>query len=628
MTDHNSYINFDNKVITKLKNIYLDLQQNKLFKYSLLALAIKTLLFIVLISDNMANGVDFKNLFFSVPPILVYLSFFLILLSFCFLFKGKFQLWSYSILNLLLTILYIADILYYRSNRKLLTFQLLSAVSSNMENLGDSILGLFRFVDILFLLDLILIIFLTIKEKKNLKKYKSNVCAFLLLLITPILYLNYAHIKVDKLKVSFINQTLFQKAWTDNQVVSNLTPIGFHCYDFIIYLENLKPYTIPDEEKAEAENWLKEKYENLPANEYKGIFKDKNLIVLQLESFENSIINRKINGNEITPNLNKLLKNSLYFDNFHEQTYMGNTADAELITNTSVLPIRDGVTFFQAPYNEYKYSLPNIFTNMGYSTTASHPDKAVYWNWQQSLRSIGYKLTNDEAFFDNSESIGLGLSDKAFLEQWVDVITTSPEPSLNYGVTLSCHTPFKLEEKYINFDLPAELANTDLGNYIQSAHYTDEQIGNLFDTLDKNGVLDNSVVVMYGDHEGVTKYFSDSLNQLDYDNNWFKNNNKKVPLIIYSKDLNGETISTIGGQVDTLPTLAYLFDQKAEEYSMNYIGRNLLNTNKNFAVLSNGSIICKDLNDEEMSKMLDSLSISNKLVKSNYFKEGIENNEK
>ncbi|MEW8957296.1 LTA synthase family protein, partial [Clostridium sp.] len=603
----------------KLKDTLQIIKTDKIFKYTFIALFIKTVIFLLLISDDKAVGVNFRAVLFSAPPIIAYFSFISIFLSFSYLFKKKFHLWSYTFLNVLLTIIYIGDIWYYRSNHSFLNYHMLS-YTSNLDNLGESVFAMARPVDILFVIDIFLIIFLSIRNIEKYRDFKRDLKGFLLLFIVPTLYLTYAHYKIDIYGKAYENQFLFRKAWAQNQTMTNLTPIGYHIYDLYDFYKESKPYVLTEEEKKEAEDWIKNKNENIPDNEYKGMFKGKNLIVLQVESLENFIIGQSINGQEITPNLNKIIKNSFYFNNFHEQTHNGTTSDGELITNTSVLPVRSGATFFRYPTNTYENSLPNIMKRMGYKTLAAHPDKGSYWNWLQSLKSIGFDECLDSSKFNQDHMIGLGLSDESFLKQLSEVIEKQPEPFFNFSITLTSHTPFSLPEEDKELTLPTELNDHMVGKFMQTARYTDKHIGLFLDELDKKGILDNTVVVIYGDHEGVNKFFGDEVKNIENGEPWFQGNDLRVPLIIYSKDLQGKTIETLGGQVDTLPTLAYLFGAEKEDYAYTSMGRNLLNTEKDFAVLNTRRIKSNNMSIEEQNEMLKAIDLSDKLIRANYFK--------
>lgn len=605
--------------INIIYNSIYAIKTNRLFMYTFLAILIKSIFFIGLITDDKATKINPTRMFYSMPPLMVYFSFIAIVTSFGFIFNGKKQLVAFFIINLFISTFYISDIWYFRSNSAFLNLHMLK-MTSNLDNLGSSIISMMRFIDILFLLDVLVQIFVTIKSWKTCTYVKREPISFLLLFIGSILYLTYAHIKIDNYNRGYANQMIFQKSWSPNQTISNLTPIGYHIFDAYNFYVDSKPYKLTDEEIKTANAWFNDKKENLPDNQYKGVFKGKNLLLIQWESLENFVINQKVNGQEITPTLNKILSESFYFNNFHEQTWNGTSSDAELITNTSVFPVREGATFFRYPSNTYKNSLPNIMKRLGYTTLASHPDKGSYWNWMPALKSIGYDNCIDSTSYNIDENINLGLSDKSYLKQLGEKLKGLKQPFFAYTITLTSHAPFNIPEKYREIKLPSNLEGTKLGGYFQSIQYTDKYIGELLEYLDREGILDNTVVAFYGDHEGVHKFYNDELKSIKNPEQWWSENGKRVPFIIYSKGISGKKISINGGQVDTLPTLAYLFGVDKNQYEDEAIGRNLLNTNKDYTVLSTRKFLGKEGNAGEKDRMLSIIDLSDKLIRGDYFK--------
>lgn len=381
-----------------------------------------------------------------------------------------------------------------------------------------------------------------------------------------------------------------------------------------------RPLNLSANEKKSIQQWFSAKNENLPDNKYKAMFKGKNLLMIQVESLEQSVIGQKVNGQEITPNLNRLIKNSLYFNNFHEQVNEGTTSDAELMSNTSVYPLKQGSTFFRYPYTQYN-SLPKLMQGMGYSDIAIHADKASFWNWKTALTSIGYEQCLDSSFFTHDEDIGMGLSDGSLFRQTVPVIEKLKQPFFTYMITMTSHGPFDLPDSYRELKLDEQLDKSTLGGYFQSIHYTDEQIGNFLDTLQKDGVLDNTVVGIYGDHEGPHKYYQDDIEKLQDREDWWMQNNKLDPFIIYQKDLQGEEIKTAGGEIDILPTVSYVMGVDPSKYENSALGRNLLNTDKSFVMLQGSKYVSDKLNDTEKQQAIKGLDIAEELIKSNYFKD-------
>ncbi len=590
------------------------------FIFTTLAMLTKSILFIGLINNENATKYDHMKAFYSFsssPPLEVYTFFIIILLSFAFIFKGKARFWFLFSCNALFSTLLITDLMYYRGYSSFVTPYLLSQ-TTNLDNLFSSVISMLRQIDFLFILDLLILFGIGIKHKTLYVRTQRNIYTLFILFGLSVSYIYYQHVQLD-IKGND-GEMLFRVAWSPNQTMSNLSPLGYHSFDIYNYLKDSKDAELKPEESEQIKKWLDQNQEKLPANEYKGIFKGQNLIMIQVESLETSVINQKIDGQEITPNLNKLLANSYYFPNFYEQVYNGSSSDADLLANTSVYPVRTGATFFRFPYNTYN-SLPKILREDGYNTLAIHPDKGSYWNWMPALTAIGFEKTMDESRFNLDEKIGLGLSDGSYFRQLAPIISEQKQPFYNFMVTLTSHNPFDLPEQYRSLILSEEFDKSKLGGYFQSIRYTDEQLGIFLESLDKSGVLNNTVVVIYGDHTGVHKYYNDEVKAVQPIESWCLDDSKRIPLIIYHKELNGQEIPTTGGQVDTMPTIAYLLGINEDRYSNTVFGRNLLNTKKDFAVLANRLYMGESENSTEFENHIKGIDISDLVIRKNYFKE-------
>jgi phosphoglycerol transferase MdoB-like AlkP superfamily enzyme len=303
----------------------------------------------------------------------------------------------------------------------------------------------------------------------------------------------------------------------------------------------------------------------------------------------------------------------------HEQVHEGNTIDAEFITNTSIYPLKQGSTSFLYPYNSYTNTLPQIMKRSGYYTSDIQPDEGSFWNWMVLMKSLGFEKCMDNSSFHTDEAFGMGISDEAFLKQVEPVIVKQKQPFFTFMITESSHTPFNLPSRLRELKLPAGLDETYLGGYFQSIHYTDKYLGVFLDSLQKDGILDNTVVVLYGDHEGIHKYFPDSLKDINLPQDWWKDNHKQIPLIVYQPGLKGEEITTTGGEIDTLPTICYLMGIDGKEYTGSAMGRNLLNTDKSFAVLQGGEYVGDSRDTKQVEHDKEGLDIADMIIRSNYF---------
>jgi len=594
--------------------------QDTVFLFTTLILLTKSVLFLGLVNNENATRFNLLKAFHSFsssPPMVVYIAFIVIILSFAFIFQGRTRFWFLVSCNTLLSALLVADLMYYRGFNSFITPYLLSQ-TTNLDNLFSSVVSMLRPVDLIFFVDLLVLVGIGLKFKSIYTKAQRKTYTLFLLLAFSVSYIYYQHVQLDLNEKS--DGMLFRVAWCPNETMSNLSPLGYHSYDIYNFYKDNKDNKMTPGENQEINNWFGQNQEKLPANDYKGIFKGQNLIMIQVESLENFVLKQKVNGQEVTPNLNKLLANSIYFSNFYEQVYNGTSSDADLMTNTSIYPIRMGATFFRFPNNIYN-SLPKLLRGMGYSTLAIHPDKGSYWNWMPALTSIGFEKTMDETHFNTDEKIGLGISDGSYFKQIAPIIASEKQPFYNFMVTLTSHSPFELPDQYRKLVLSEDLNITKLGGYFQSINYTDEQIGNFLGTLDKSGVLDNTVVVIYGDHTGVHKYYNDEVKEVQPQENWWLDDSKRIPLIIYHKGMNGREVAITGGQIDTMPTVAYLMGINEASYKNTVFGRNLLNTNKDFAVLANKQYVGEAANNEELENKIKGIDLADLIIRKNYYKE-------
>lgn len=607
------------RIISLVEKNIKEILRDKFIRTAIIGTLVQYILFILLLSDGNAVSINLKTAILGVPPILVYVSFAIVPYSFSFLFNGVMQKISIIVINILISFLLIFDLWYYRSNSSFLNCYMLN-MTANLERLGPSIFAMFRKIDCIFLINTVVLIAVFIKNIKSYKNIKRNLRKFVILFLIPSLYLAYNHIKVDKFQRGYAYQYLFKRTWSQNQMMYYLTPIGYHIYDLYNYEQDNKLYVISKQEEIEIKKYFSSKERNLKDNSYSGILKGKNLIVIQVESMENFIIKEKVGNQEITPNLNKLLNKSLYFSNYHEQTYNGTTSDATFVSNTSMLPVLIGNNNFNYPYNDYN-SLPKLLKNEGYNTYSMHGEKGSYWNWIAAEKHMGFDNCLDITKFKEDEIIGINLSDRSFLSQAVPKIEEQKNPFYTFMITETSHSPFVIPKDQVTISLPDNLKGTKIGGFIESIHYTDAMLGHFIEELDKKGVLQNTVIAIYGDHEGVHKFFSDEVHEIKGIPDKWINNDRRVPLIIYSKDLKGQEIKVNGGQVDFLPTISYLMGIPESNYIDTALGRNLLNTNLDYVVLTNRTYRGKEVSSEEQNEYINILNYSNDMIKANYFKE-------
>ncbi|MBN1053506.1 LTA synthase family protein [Clostridium botulinum] len=582
--------------------------------FTVITMLIKSIIFIAILNIDTTDKILKKNISFKFT--IIYLAFILFVYSFGYLFSKNRQTTFYIILNSLYTLLLIADLSYFRANRDLLGLK--NILFENTFNpLQNSLMNL-RSVDLIFIIDIILLLTWVIKgkiqnnNKRSLKKFFSTIIISVFMIIGSC-------ICVDALQLGEFGDSIIFNQWTTLMEVKAPGPIGYHIVEGARSINKYFNDKPSSEDKKEIENWLTFNKEKIEDNEYKGLLKGKNVIFLQIESLENFVINQKTNGKEITPFLNKLASEGLYFNNFYEQNNAGNSIDCDFMINTSIYPLGNKITALNYGENVYPNSLPRILQKDGYFTISSHAELPNEFNWTELHKnSFGANelwTINDYVY---EESVGYGLSDKSFLSQTADKLKDIKQPFFIQLPTLSNHGPFDLDEKYRQLNLPDEVNDSYLGGYFESVLYTDNQLEMFYNKLNESGLLDDTVLVIYGDHTGVHKYYNEDIQDIDYENNWWDEVDHKIPLIIYSKNMEHKIVNKTGGQIDILPTICYLLGIDDDSYRNSTMGRILVNTNRNAITIKGNHIMgnVKPSDEEHVSKAYE---IGEKIIKTNYF---------
>jgi phosphoglycerol transferase MdoB-like AlkP superfamily enzyme len=224
----------------------------------------------------------------------------------------------------------------------------------------------------------------------------------------------------------------------------------------------------------------------------------RNVIVIMAESLTSLPLNLRIEGQEVTPALSRFARESIHFTNFFDQTHLGTTADAEVSSMQAVLPLPDGVTSTRYAANQFA-GLPAILGEHGYDTLSANVMPGDFWNMRQMHQSLGFSRSYFRGEFMDGESFGMWLTDEVFFKQIEANLYTAREPFLAFLITLSNHLPYELPPHHRHLDL-GDLEGTTVGRYLNSVHYFDRAFGALIDRLNASGLLDRSMLVVYGDH--------------------------------------------------------------------------------------------------------------------------------
>jgi len=521
------------------------------------------------------------------------------LLSISILFSNRGRAFYLVILDLTISLLFFVDLVYSRAFGHLISFFMIFAKGVT-NDLGPSIISMVKAQDFIMLIDLPLLAIIAIKTRSgvNLNRKNHQVIATLALVL-------YSFVLFG---IKYNNVIREREANVLLEPIS-LSPIGYHMFDF--YRASYDRHTqLTPTDVLKVNNWfmINEHYQ-VPDETFaylEGILQGKNLIVIQFESLENVVLNESYYGQEITPNINKILKNSIYFPSIYEQVKDGNSADAELLFNTSIFPISVGCTFLRFGENTYN-SLPNILEKQNYTSIAIHGDNKEYWNRNIVYPALGFSKYITEEEFIVRDTGGMGMLDSSLFKQSIIELLTINQPYYLYIITLTSHMPFEAARQVGELILTNEDETVD---YVQTINYTDKCLGVFYQELKQRGLLENTALIIYGDHEGVHKY---------YDSKSLPSNDNKIPFIIHVPGMQGLVVDTIGGQIDLMPTLAYLLGISSEEFASTVMGRNLFNSGSGAAaILPNGTIIG---HTQDEAHLREAQTIADLIIKSDFFKE-------
>ena len=610
----------------KLKNNLIKLKDNlfNFIKYNRLFLSYVILSFIscfLLRALTIGNPWDIKANVFDITVIMLFG-------SLAYFIKPKKQYILFISLLCFYTILNIVNSVYYAFFNSFASFSLLASMGQTAE-VTDAVFEKLKVINFVYLIMPIIFIFINkyLKKKKYFDVVEKIEVGKKLFTGVAIVAGIFLFINISTLSGKDLSR--FSKQWNREYVVSRFGIIVYQGNDLVQTIKSKVSSMFGYEEAAKNfSDYYKENTRPVSKNKYTNKYKDYNVIVIHMESIMNFLIGLKINDEYVTPNLNKLVNESMYFDNFYPQVSVGTSSDTEFTFNTSLMPVQSG-TVFVSYYNRNYVTLEKLLSEKSYYTFSMHGNKASMWNRSKMHMSLGYKDFYSEEYYNVDEVVGLGLSDKSFftqseslIRQINDMVKDSDEYKNYMGtiITLSNHTPFDDESLKNTFDVTYHtgkldekgkeivydyLENTTMGNYIKSAHYADKCLGEFIDYVKKHDEYNKTLFVLYGDHAAQLskKQFANFVNydfatgqqKLDtdptyinydyYENELFK----KTPLIFYTKDNSlKEKVSYPIGMIDVLPTIGNMLGI----YNKYALGHDIFEIkNKNTVVFPNGNFL-------------------------------------
>ena len=547
--------------------------------------------------------------------------------AFGYLFKPKNRFNYYMSFNIFLTAICIVNSVYYTFYTSFASISMLS-LTQYIGDVGDAVVeNVLQLKDMVYILSPIVltIVHLKLKKKSYYKKIElkseRKKRAFKTLSFSATLLFIFL-VTMTSLDVS-----RFVKQWNKEYIVMRFGIYIYQANDLIISVQPKinSMFGYDKAHKGFVEYFAEER--PMSNNQYTNMYAGKNVIAIHAESMMTNAMYLTFNGQEVTPNLNKIARSGLFFSNFYSQVSVGTSSDSELTYNTTLMPTKSGTAFVS--YSDKTYiSTPKLLGEKGYYTFSMHANTAAFWNRQTMHKSLGYDRFYSKVDYEiNKENvIGLGLADKSFFQQSVQKLKKIDAEHDNwYGVLimLTNHTPFSDIDKYGEFpvDIVETVINeqgieeqithpymegTKLGNYFKSLHYADAALGEFVTELEANGLLEDTIIVIYGDHdarlsrkeyEKLYNYNFDTKQFIDEDDENYRKYDsyqyelgRKVPFIIWSKDMESKginkEISNVMGMYDVMPTLGNMlgFNNKyALGHDIFEIGEN------NIVVFPNGN---------------------------------------
>jgi len=505
----------------------------------------------------------------------------IILLGIALYFRGRVAYWLMILINLIQSIWLFANMLYYREFSDFLSVSIINSGGSVDNNLSKAIAGIIHLSDFVIFLDIIVLIVLlltkVIKIDKTViqKRFAILMTAFGVLLML----VGYGISSKDR-------SGLLTRTFDNNYIVKYL---GLNEYAAYNIFKTKQTADVKKEAKASDLDKIKAFINNnkvLANSAYFGKEKGKNVVMIHLESFQQFMIDYKVNGVDVTPTLNQFYhdQNTVAFDNFYNQVGQGKTADAEMMLETGLYGTASGSAMVNYGTTNTYQAVPAILDQQGYTTAAFHGDVASFWNRDNTYKSWGYDYFFSKPYYKDADNasynIGYGMKDKIFLKDASAYLEQLPQPFYSKIITVTNHYPYDLDKQNIS------IAKTTTGDktvdgYVQTARYLDQSFAELLNWMKKSGLYDNSMIVLYGDHYGISENHPDAIAKLigkssvnSYDlANW-----EKVPFMVHGPGLQGGINHTYGGEIDVMPTLLHLLGVSTDNNLQ--FGQDLLSTNR------------------------------------------------
>ena len=624
-----------NKTINHAKRLSL-----RVFKK--IGLYLKTNLLVeIFLIVNLINGVMLRNFtvknIFDIKPLLGDLTLLITVGAFSHLLKPKNQikyLFSWSIVFSLVCFI---NCVYYSNYISFASFSMLTTATELTGYTDAVIQNILELKDFIFFIVPFVLLFFHFQLKKKdyyvkvsrIEKKKKRLFSELgVALITLGMFVTH----LTSTDLSRLN-----KQWNRQSIVMEFGIYIYQANDAVSLIKTKVNTMFGYDEAAKIFREYYSNKEKSSDNKYTNIFEGKNVLVIHGESIQGFTMNLRFNGEDLTPNVNKLANEGIYFNNFYAEDSTGTSSDSEFTFASGLMPASNG-TVFMNYFNRDYVTIQKLLKEKGYYIFSMHGNNGSAWNRDIMHKHMGYDRFYSKKDFEIDEEIGLGLADKSFFKQSIEKIESiSAEHEKWYGllIMLTNHTPFSDINEHSDYSVNIKnedgtefsyLDGTKMGNYLKSVHYADEAIGQLMDSLEEKGMLDNTVIVLYGDHDAKLKrsefeklisseYYDsvliDPSKKMDAIDDYTYELNRKVPFIIWSKDkINTDYVGTfdkVMGMIDVSPTLENMLGT----YNPYALGHDIFSVDENAIVFPSGNWMTNKLyynSSKKEYKQLDATS--------------------
>ena len=592
------------------------------------------------------------NSVFRIKPLITDLGLILLIGSFGYFVKPKNQFKYYFTCLIIINLTCLISSIYYRFFTSFASIGELATVGQT-ETVKGSIFDRLKIYDFIYII--IPFIFYLIHKKllssvyySFIDKIEKSKKMFITTFCVGIVFVGYS---LGVAKNS--DYSRLAKQWNRLYIVERFGIIMYQVNDFVQYLTPQISSLFGQEKATELFNDYFNTKEKTKENKYTGVLTGKNIVFVHMESMQSFLMNLSFNGKDVTPNLKRLAKEGMHFTNFYPQVSTGTSSDTEFTLLTGLMPASSG-TVFVSYYDRNYFTIPKYLASRGYETFSMHGNLSSMWNRNKAHPSLGYNSMYFGDVFDYTDKdvINLGINDSLFFKEAIPMLESIEKNNTNYMgtvITLSNHSPFKLASMHSNLDLTSHyevtndsgitqtlekdyLSSTSVGEYIKSANYADNALGDFISYIKNSNYFNNTVFVFYGDHDAKLSrneinylynlnpetggvYKKGDKNYVLYD--YYEHElNKKTPLIIWSKNkdlqsiFKGEVTYTMG-MYNVAATILNMYGI----YNKYNVGEDIFTVkDNNLVTYPNGNILTnkvyynnstneyKELTDEKIDK--------------------------